>query len=957
MSDNVETLGIRLTADGVAETTTGINLAGKEMEGLGKKADGATKPVKDATAAIERSGKTAKETAAAWRLMPAQITDVVTSLASGQPAWLVAIQQGGQIKDSFGGVGPMFKELAGSLTLGRLAVGGVAAAVGVLLLAHEQGQREAQAYGRALIMTGNAAGTSASQMTEMARAVSQTVGTQGKAADALAALAGTGEVARANLAGFAETAVRMERELGVPIEQTAQRFEELGRAPLEATLKLNRGVNYLTAATYDQIRALMAEGRTREAAAVAQKAYADAMKGNAQQVEQGLGSLQRGWRNVADAAKGAWDFMLGIGRPTTVKEQIDRIKAELDGFDAQRRAKGAGGLSEAPSAYERELSGRLAALRTQEEASLNSAEAVAQRKAELKARERATIDADNAISLAQAQAAFTSREQLAQRELAIAQASGSARESVVRAQMATLEDLRTRDGASLADYYQRRAELEQRALGVDIANIDAEIAAERKRTTARLALIDAQRAAEARRLPESAPEAAQQQARVIELAAQASAAQAEGETRVIGLKAQRGRLTAQQIEAELAGQRALMAASSDAADRFADDTERRRQALAQLNDQQRQANGQAAANLITDPYARAAAQARLEIDELRRYYTEQLSDLKARLPGLQASDPDQADRVRQQIDTAEAQKNQAIVLRTRQLTEALKPEWQKQLDAWRDHTRLMREGFDDFQNGWLASGRSAWQEYLRTGKFNVGSLVDFMRQQFGDAIFKQVLAEPFQKIGGQIAGFFFGGSGGGDAAKAVGQAGESAARTLNTSALSANSLALSNLGVMANSAAAALAGMAAAGGGGGSAALLGQILGAIAGGGSAFDSVDASGIGMTPGDGSVALPTAGGRATGGSTRRGSLYEVNERGPELLSVNNRTYLMMGGKDGFVTPNTGSAPSAARGGGSRINYAPVINIDARTDRAEVQRLVSESVRSGHAELLDAMERRQV
>ncbi|AKJ74007.1 tail length tape measure protein [Salmonella phage 36] len=43
--------------------------------------------------------------------LPAQITDVVTSLASGMPVWLVAIQQGGQIKDSFGGVGNTFKAL------------------------------------------------------------------------------------------------------------------------------------------------------------------------------------------------------------------------------------------------------------------------------------------------------------------------------------------------------------------------------------------------------------------------------------------------------------------------------------------------------------------------------------------------------------------------------------------------------------------------------------------------------------------------------------------------------------------------------------------------------------------------------------------------------------------------------------------------------------------------------
>jgi phage-related minor tail protein len=43
--------------------------------------------------------------AQAMKYLPMQMTDVVTSLASGMPLWMVAIQQGGQIKDSFGGAG------------------------------------------------------------------------------------------------------------------------------------------------------------------------------------------------------------------------------------------------------------------------------------------------------------------------------------------------------------------------------------------------------------------------------------------------------------------------------------------------------------------------------------------------------------------------------------------------------------------------------------------------------------------------------------------------------------------------------------------------------------------------------------------------------------------------------------------------------------------------------------
>lgn len=60
-------------------------------------------------------GVSANQTANAFRQLPAQLTDVFTSLAGGQNPLLVLIQQGGQIKDSFGGIGATFDALGGSL--------------------------------------------------------------------------------------------------------------------------------------------------------------------------------------------------------------------------------------------------------------------------------------------------------------------------------------------------------------------------------------------------------------------------------------------------------------------------------------------------------------------------------------------------------------------------------------------------------------------------------------------------------------------------------------------------------------------------------------------------------------------------------------------------------------------------------------------------------------------------
>ena len=68
----------------------------------------------------------------AMRMLPAQITDVATSLAGGMPIWLVAIQQGGQIKDSFGGIIPTFKALLSLISPLKVGFGAVVGVLGYM---------------------------------------------------------------------------------------------------------------------------------------------------------------------------------------------------------------------------------------------------------------------------------------------------------------------------------------------------------------------------------------------------------------------------------------------------------------------------------------------------------------------------------------------------------------------------------------------------------------------------------------------------------------------------------------------------------------------------------------------------------------------------------------------------------------------------------------------------------
>jgi phage-related minor tail protein len=276
---------------------------------------------------VNRVGMSAAATAAAMRNVPAQFTDIVVSLQAGQSPMTVMLQQGGQLKDMFGGVGNAAKAL-GTYVLGLispLAVG--AAAVGVLAFACYQGSKEIESYQRAIIMTGNIAGVTADQMADVATRVNAAgKGTKSAAAEVLTAMVSSGQVASGNLEKFAGVALKMQKVIGMSVDDIAKDLSELGKSPLEASKKLSEQYHYLTKETYDQIKALMEHGKAADAAAVAQTAYINSFNTKADKIKENLGLVEKGWVSVRDKAKEAWDAFLGLGRGETKSEELARTQ-------------------------------------------------------------------------------------------------------------------------------------------------------------------------------------------------------------------------------------------------------------------------------------------------------------------------------------------------------------------------------------------------------------------------------------------------------------------------------------------------------------------------------------------------------------------------------------------------------------------------------------------------------
>lgn len=317
--------------------------------------------------AMAVAGISAGQYRQAMRQLPMQITDVVTSLASGMPLWMVAIQQGGQIKDSFGGVGATFQALgdqvksffgiasnasdglddiargadaaAASANNAKTAmvglsgagsafivIGAAVAAAGVALaLAYEKGSSEADELNKAIVLTGNYAGTTAGQLSAMAASLARANGTQYEAVAVLSEITATGKFTVDQIEQVATTSIAMQEATGKAVSDTVAEFSKLADEPVKASQQLNEKYHYLTASVYEQIAALDQQGDSLGAAQLAMDAYSQAMDERASQIVENLGTLETAWKTVAGVAKGAWDEMLGVGRTETPEERLEQL--------------------------------------------------------------------------------------------------------------------------------------------------------------------------------------------------------------------------------------------------------------------------------------------------------------------------------------------------------------------------------------------------------------------------------------------------------------------------------------------------------------------------------------------------------------------------------------------------------------------------------------------------------
>ncbi|HBV4276859.1 TPA: phage tail protein [Klebsiella pneumoniae] len=209
-------------------------------------------------AQLGKTGQSAAQTANAMRMIPDQMTDIIVGLSTGQSPFMVLMQQGGQLKDMFGGIGPAIKGV-GTYVMGLVNPYSVAAAaVGLLTYAVYQNRQEIEAATKIVTSSLGANGDAAERLALNMVAISDKTGqaidevgnmfitTNDGASEAINKLIDVGfsyDEARQKVAQYKDSANFT--ALNIDIDQHRREILKIGDSWTTAAIKVK---NYYTAA-------------------------------------------------------------------------------------------------------------------------------------------------------------------------------------------------------------------------------------------------------------------------------------------------------------------------------------------------------------------------------------------------------------------------------------------------------------------------------------------------------------------------------------------------------------------------------------------------------------------------------------------------------------------------------------------------------------------------------------
>ena len=308
-------------------------MAGRVSQSFKKQAAAVEQGLSRQALAAQKAGISVGQYKAAMRTLPAQFTDIATQLAGGQNPWLILLQQGGQVKDSFGGMIPMFRGLAGAITLPMVGVTSLAVATGALVYAWYQGDSTLSAFNKTLVLSGNQSGLTADRMLTLSRAGQAAGLAFNQARESLAALVNAGVRGGEQFDAINQSVARFASASGVEVDKVAEAFGKLTTDPTSGLMAMARQFRNVTA---EQIAYVAQLQRSGDEAGALQAANDIATKGFDEQtrrLKENMGTLETWADKTGKAFKSMWDAILDIGRPESSADMLVSAQKAFDEAD------------------------------------------------------------------------------------------------------------------------------------------------------------------------------------------------------------------------------------------------------------------------------------------------------------------------------------------------------------------------------------------------------------------------------------------------------------------------------------------------------------------------------------------------------------------------------------------------------------------------------------------------
>lgn len=290
-------------------------------------------------AAARRAGISVGQYSAAMRTLPAQFTDIATQLAGGQSPFLILLQQGGQIKDSFGGLGPMLQALRDALfgfneesretsdsaagisdaaeglnntseaaeKLGRaggllntfnLAIAGSVGLLALLAGAAYSSSQQFDNVARSLILMGGAGFSSMQQLNDAAKDVADNAGASlAESVDTLVQLNDTGKYTADQMTKIAKSIMAM-GDAGLDTKAALADFSRLVSDPVKALASLNQQYGFVDEAMMKHIITLEKTKGKTAAANEAITLFANTMEDRSNKIVEATDNIGQAWNGL-----------------------------------------------------------------------------------------------------------------------------------------------------------------------------------------------------------------------------------------------------------------------------------------------------------------------------------------------------------------------------------------------------------------------------------------------------------------------------------------------------------------------------------------------------------------------------------------------------------------------------------------------------------------------------------